>query len=129
MSDLTANQRHSIRYRDYYSVANRSYYSRNKKDILLRHKVNRDTWRSKAIEYLGGICAKCGFFDTRALQIDHVKGRNGIPRSNNPSFYQDILRNKVGDKYQLLCANCNQIKKVENNEIGYGKGRERVLYE
>ena len=33
-----------------------------------------------------------------------------------------VLANTTG-KYQLLCANCNQIKRVENGELG-GRKRE-----
>jgi hypothetical protein len=33
------------------------------------------------------------------------------------SYYYRVLQDQTG-KYQLLCANCNAIKRVEKNEAG-----------
>jgi len=73
--------------------------------------------RQKAIELLGGICTRCGFSDPRALQIDHIKGGGGKEILAHSSDYiaRRICRGESED-YQLLCANCNWIKRVENNE-------------
>lgn len=74
--------------------------------------------RAKVIAALGGKCARCGFDDPRALQIDHINGggrRDENTRGLN-SFYNDVLVS-VGTKYQCLCANCNAIKRVENKEV------------
>lgn len=71
---------------------------------------------------LGGICLKCGFSDSRALQIDHINGGGYTERklypTNPKKYYSDILKsiNNNEGKYQLLCANCNWIKRFENNE-------------
>ena len=86
--------------------------------------------RLKVLDVLGeGKCAKCGIDDYRCLQIDHVKG-NGRNDKNNPkgkaglSFHLWIVNNiDEAKKYlQILCANCNWIKKYENKELG---GRKR----
>lgn len=67
---------------------------------------------------LGSKCIRCGFSDYRALQIDHVNG-GGVQdiktRGTVASAY-DIVRGKNLEHYQLLCANCNWIKKYENKE-------------
>lgn len=79
--------------------------------------------RSAALESLGGRCIKCGFDDKRALQIDHILGDGFKERQsinqNRLKFYKLVMESflKQENKYQLLCANCNWIKKVENNEI------------
>jgi len=77
--------------------------------------------REKAIEKLGGKCIRCGFSDIRALQIDHVNGGGNKELKawayNRRKYYQMVFDNSDG-KYQLLCANCNWIKKSENKEIG-----------
>lgn len=46
-------------------------------------------------------------------------------------LYQDILANsKSKEKYQLLCANCNWIKRFERKEHrGYKKIREEYYYQ
>lgn len=75
--------------------------------------------RKKILFLLGGKCNKCGFSDERALQIDHINGdgykerRQGVARKN--TIINEIIIGKK--RYQLLCANCNWIKRFENNEI------------
>ena len=76
--------------------------------------------RSVGIELLGGQCCKCGFSDPRALQFDHINGggskeRNKLTRLFYGVVIESILKNE--NKYQLLCANCNWIKRTENNEL------------
>ena len=71
----------------------------------------------KVIEKYGGQCSRCGFSDIRALQIDHVNGGGcqEIKRHTLSGYYKKVMDNKNG-KYQLLCANCNWIKRYENGE-------------
>jgi len=74
-----------------------------------------------------------GCTDSRCLQIDHINGNgkqkkrssNGYDSGSN--YYRGILKEiKASSKdYQLLCANCNWIKRCENNEMGAG-GRPRM---
>ncbi len=70
---------------------------------------------------MGEKCIKCGFSDHRALQIDHIKSdAKGISRKSGPRWYKHLLG--LSDKelyysYQLLCANCNWIKRWENKEL------------
>jgi hypothetical protein len=78
----------------------------------------RQKLRQQILNLLGNKCAKCGFSDPRALQIDHIEGggyskRQGISVDNQ---YRHIIKSK-GEGYQLLCANCNQIKKHINREV------------
>jgi hypothetical protein len=64
---------------------------------------------------LGDKCAHCGNADKRVLQLDHKHGRHGEPRIDN--LWEALLYGvEPFDKYQLLCANCNWIKRHENNE-------------
>mgnify|MGYP001561252533 CR=1 FL=1 len=66
---------------------------------------------------LGGKCKHCGFSDIRALQIDHKNGRGGKERRNHTNLvgYRRFVLENI-EKYQLLCANCNWIKRVEEKE-------------
>lgn len=94
-------------------------YQRLKKNN--RQKERRHFFKHKVFELLGGpICNKCGYTqDIRALQIDHILGDGYLDnkQSRNASYYQRILNNSEAKmRYQILCANCNQIKKFENNE-------------
>lgn len=78
--------------------------------------------RTKIYELLGDRCTKCGVTDRRILQIDHVAGggnsRKIINRKGQGALKKILNEVEVGSpKYQLLCANCNIIKKHENGEI------------
>lgn len=87
-----------------------------------RERERRRRKRRELIELYGGKCVKCGFEDFRALQLDHINGggRQHILNTGR-RFYAEWLRTKwAQQKMQLLCANCNWIKKWENNEIGKG---------
>jgi hypothetical protein len=87
-------------------------------------KQGRERWEKYRKELLqiigGGICVKCGFSDWRALQIDHIGGGGRKELENNkltrsPLTYKKlILSNK--NNYQVLCANCNWIKRYEKME-------------
>jgi hypothetical protein len=78
--------------------------------------------RAEILSKLGSVCQKCGFNDPRALQIDHVNGggqehRDRVGRGNR-NYYRSILRDpELDTKFQILCANCNWIKRYENQEV------------
>jgi len=72
--------------------------------------------RKKVIEILGNKCVRCGINDIRVLQIDHIKPCGSKNRKNLHLIYKEILQNLNQKEYQLLCSNCNWIKKFENNE-------------
>lgn len=85
------------------------------------HRVYMQRLRKSALEILGGKCVRCGFSDERALQIDHINGggvkeiREHLFKGNYHKYViESVLSKKV--KYQLLCANCNWIKRSENGE-------------
>jgi len=73
--------------------------------------------RRKVLSKYGSVCCTCGFSDHRALQLDHVNG-GGTKESKaigKLGVYRKALRDTEG-LYQLLCANCNWIKRFENLE-------------
>ena len=87
------------------------------RDMQRRYRENA---RKKLIDYLGGKCKRCAFSDWRALQFDHVNGGGNKERIlyKTTAIPMRILKGEVmkTDKYQLLCANCNWIKRYENGE-------------
>jgi hypothetical protein len=75
--------------------------------------------KNQIFDILGRKCVRCGFSDERALQIDHVNDNGYGERKKyraSRNFYLHVLKKlKEGSKdYQTLCANCNWIKKLEN---------------
>lgn len=91
------------------------------------HKEWQFARRSKVIEILGGKCKRCGFSDFRALHIDHVNS-NGHQerrkyRGSSLHFYKDFLNDILNKSdYQILCANCNHIKRIVDKEYGNQHG-------
>lgn len=69
-------------------------------------------------EKLGHTCSRCPFSDKRALQIDHIYGGGNQEHKkikNHICFLNKVLADEEG-LYQILCANCNWIKRHENDE-------------
>jgi hypothetical protein len=111
---------------------------RNKHIERSRALINRGnakknvTLRQAVLAFWGGKCVRCGFEDWRALQIDHIdggaykegyKGTRAKPRKPNRGPYEwlRLIKAKPDEMrltFQVLCSNCNWIKRYENNELG-----------
>lgn len=106
-------------------------YNRTPKALETRKKYNekmgsfyrnaRRERRDSCFIGLGGKCAKCGFSDFRALQVDHINGDGNVERHllRRNDYYPNVLKSFLADekRYQLLCCNCNWIKREENGEF------------
>jgi len=101
------------------------YYHKYKSDpkwVSEQYKKKNESRRNiriKAQDILGGKCVVCGFSDWRALHVDHVVGNGNEERKkrNNQQLQSDIVFGRhSGEGLQLLCANCNDIKRFENKE-------------
>lgn len=108
------------------------YRAEHKEWLRDRHAKQRYETKGRVIDRLGGECTWCGFRDERALQFDHINGDGAKERSSQgfdwwtwvkklDAMHVDELKALI----QILCANCNQIKKVENSEYGEGKKSRR----
>lgn len=101
----------------------RASYQRNKVVIRAR-RAPRNLERARQLRTdvlaaLGNACVRCGFADERALQVDHVHGGGTQERrvlKSTSMRYNAVLANP--SRYQLLCANCNWIKRAEEQEYG-----------
>jgi len=126
---LKEKERHnqlSLQDKEKYTEDKRKYYLKNRDKILAERKKNSKRynkkqrelskkWRIKAIEFLGGKCIRCGFSDIRALQIDHINGGGNHDFAGSKTFHKKVIQDNK-KTFQLLCANCNWIKRAENNE-------------
>ena len=88
-------------------------------DYMKRYFAKVGTYRDKLVKILGTKCAECGCSDMRCLQIDHINndGYNDRKRFKTiNSFYIFYVKHPKEAKKQLqiLCANCNWIKRCES---------------
>jgi hypothetical protein len=103
-----------IRNKKRWEMADRDAVNLAKREYALQLKL-------KVFALLGGQC-RCGFSDHRALQLDHTipigtKKRRQQISGGAGAFYRRILKDPaLRETLQLLCANCNWIKRYENNE-------------
>ena len=75
----------------------------------------------EAIMALGGECVVCGYDDDRALHIDHVYGDGKLERKGNrggQASYRRAIAGAASGRYQILCANCHDLKSHANGERG-----------
>lgn len=112
--------KHKTRIRTY----QREYYKKNP-EFARKKAVSREEYRLKCkldtYKVLGNKCKICGFKDIRALQIDHINsdGKNDrVSGGYRYQFYKRVLASVQAKekRYQLLCANCNWIKRYTHNE-------------
>jgi hypothetical protein len=98
------------------------YFQENYDRMTETHKAYWIRLADKVYARLGNHCMRCGFDDRRALQIDHING-GGVEehkKMNHNRFLNHLLEiseEELFSNYQVLCANCNWIKKSENKEV------------
>lgn len=102
-----------------------NHTKRSYEQVLKDHTAYRQRLKDAVYALLGRKCAKCGFEDSRALQIDHINGGGKADiqkivrgESSRVAYHKAILSNPEALRcYQILCANCNWIKRYENKEM------------
>ena len=71
------------------------------------------------IHYSNGVlkCKHCETEDVRVLTIDHINNNGAEHRkelgSSGTQFYSWLRKNGYPEGYQVLCFNCNWIKRLE----------------
>lgn len=99
------------------------------------NQESRRDLRTRVENHLGGRCCNpnCavpgGMKDPRALQIDHIEGNGREDRllvGQADNFLRAVLKAPPG-KYQLLCANCNSIRRVELKQVKGKRVYERTI--
>lgn len=83
--------------------------------------------REEIIILMGGKCTGCGYDeDVRALQIDHKNSNGSVERRElgQRGMFEKMFREaEAGNdsNYQVLCCNCNWIKRYEKGEWNRGR--------
>ncbi len=86
---------------------------------------NRNRWvklRTKVWNHYSAgkfVCARCGYADQRALSLDHIEGNGAEHRrrvGSGSNLYRSLIKEGYPPGFQVLCMNCQQVKRHENNE-------------
>ena len=95
---------------------------RRKKSMNYRRRL-----RSTALQAYGGRCACCGEAERNFLCIDHVEDNGAVHRreigGTGDRIYRWLRDNGYPDGFQLLCANCNMGKHLENGTCPHRKSK------
>ncbi len=102
----------------------KQYYKEHRAEILAKSKMRDLLTKLEVLTYYGNgkcKCVKCGFFDMRALSIDHINGGGCQHRKDkhilfSSKFYELLKKDGFPIGYQTLCMNCQFIKRFVNNE-------------
>jgi hypothetical protein len=99
----------------------RKYYAEHPDKPGTTQCVYRAKVRELVFAHYGKTCARCGYADERALSIDHIDGGGNAHRKTykigGSSFYVWLVKNNFPEGFQVLCMNCQFIKRHEKNEV------------
>jgi hypothetical protein len=76
-------------------------------------------WRLRALALYEDKCARCGITDERVLDFDHIiaYSTDKNQERNSYNIHRGLVDGEIPkSEYQVLCRNCNHIKRLENNE-------------
>jgi predicted restriction endonuclease len=96
------------------NARSRQHYKENREKRMQQLVAYERRLRQRVLDQYNRKCARCGWTDERALQLDHVNGNGEHERRTLTR--KGILRRalKCPELYQLLCANHNWIKRYED---------------
>ena len=86
-------------------------YSKDKHRDYMRDYARRR--RQKALDYLGGVCVRCG--TTSNLEIDHVERKNKVYEIRELLYKPWKKQLPELDKCQILCATHHREKTSQEN--------------
>ena len=117
---LNANQRDRYARAGKYRDTGRQYRKKNRLKIAERKgkyniKLKQDVLSHYSAELK---CKRCRYTDIRALTIDHIDGNGWKHRRELGAcnLYSWLKRNGYPTGFQVLCMNCQFIKRIENHE-------------
>lgn len=112
----------------YYRMSKRILTPFRKKYLNFRIAERRRELKLEAIQYKGGVCARCGYDKCPAAMIFHhlVPGEKdfGISGGGNIRSFENIKPEL--DKCELLCGNCHAEIHYEEDKIEREKKRQEI---
>jgi hypothetical protein len=103
------------RVRAYKAENMRKYRAQNPEKYAAQSRAAKARLKNKVFEMYGKKCAECGFSDIRALTLDHVLNNGARERDvlGERGVYRRALQEENREEYQVLCMNCQFIKRIE----------------
>lgn len=97
------------RFRQRHPLISRVYRARLKRLVLSRYSPELK-------------CQTCGHSDIRALSIDHINGGGTKHRASLGvrNIYGWLKKNSYPEGFQVLCMNCQFVKRMEKGEMRHG---------
>lgn len=109
------------------------YYEKHKDLCLQRAAARRLRIKLEVFHAYCGeeIACFCGCADLRCLTIDHIDG-GGKSHCRSlggcgSTIYSEILKLGCPDDFQVLCMNCNWLKRYENDGYSFDNRGLKVL--
>jgi len=116
-------KQYSATHKEQVKKHSQKFYKNNRQELLIKLKEKYLKDKIEIYRLLGNKCKGCGVDDFRVLQIDHIEGggRNEKKKLTSVRYQSFVLLSILNKekRYQLLCANCNWIKRYENDEGKY----------
>jgi len=122
---LENRDRICAQYREYSKKRYRENHAVRERQIR-NDKETREELKSAVLAQYGNACVSCGFTDVRALQLDHKFGGGCQERKRHSLKTMYKMALATPDRYQILCANCNWIKRAERNELPWSNTTARI---
>ena len=90
--------------------------SKHKKAAMRKERTARN--RAEMFELMGNKCVCCGETDAVFFQVDHVHNDADYAGTGNRAGSVQLHQYlEEPERYQLLCANCNHAKRMNNGEL------------
>ncbi len=110
-SHLEQRREYLKRHREYFREYIRQYKERIKMEVLSHYSNGKP------------LCNVCNESRIDCLSIDHINGngsqhRKALHLKGGLNFYGWIRKQNYPSDYQVLCMNCQYIKRAKNNEYG-----------
>ena len=99
-------------------IVMRRLRAENPEKYAQQSKDSKARIRQRIFEKYGRVCARCGFDDCRILTLDHVLNNGAEERKEigiRGTYYR-ALDPQFESEYQILCMNCQFVKRIEEGK-------------
>ena len=109
------NRRYRTKHRLHLNELQRIYREKNKEKVNKRCKTGYYKKKQVVHKLLGNKCKNCGEDEPMYFQVDHVNNDGHLEGAGTLYIIKKYL--ETPERYQLLCANCNQAKKLNGGKL------------